>query len=296
MIVISDPRQFKLSGSAVSIGMFDGVHRGHRRVLTTLRDRGLALQLPTVLVTFDPHPLATLRPDFCPALLSTLEGRMSLLASTGHVDYCLVLKFDRDRSTESADDFVRHTLVDTLGMRSLVVGENFACGSGRQGNIRYLASLGDRLGFDLCPVPLRPNACFETGAHCSSTETRRLIQQGDIAGANAMLDRPYELPGTVLGPSEPACRLIDVEVPPGMCVPAVGDYAGTVKKQNLGAPWIGAILQVREQHPQKGARTVRLLVETDTKIALGDAMSVRFLDRARRLAASRAASPTMALI
>ena len=115
MIVISDPSEFNLSGSAVSIGMFDGVHRGHRRVLRKLRDQGLALQLPTVLVTFDPHPLATLRPESCPALLSTLDGRMNLLASTGHVDYCLVLKFDRDRSAESADDFVRRTLVEQAG-------------------------------------------------------------------------------------------------------------------------------------------------------------------------------------
>ncbi|MFM0341489.1 FMN adenylyltransferase [Paraburkholderia fungorum] len=295
MIVISDPSEFNLSGSAVSIGMFDGVHRGHRRVLRKLRDQGLALQLPTVLVTFDPHPLATLRPAFCPALLTTLEGRMELLASTGHVDYCLVLTFDRVRSAESADEFVRRTLVDMLGMRSLIVGENFACGSGRQGNIEYLGHLGDSLGFDVRPVPLRPDTYVGNSAHCSSSETRRLIQQGDIASANAMLDRPHELSGTVFGPSESACRVIDVAVPRDMCSPPVGDYAGTVKKQDVAAPWIGAILQVREQHPQIGARTVRLLVEKDTEIAPGDAMTVRFLDRARS-ATSRVAFGTMAMI
>jgi riboflavin kinase/FMN adenylyltransferase len=280
MRVISDPSEFNLSGSAVSIGMFDGVHRGHRRVLRKLRDQGLALQLPTVLVTFDPHPLATLRPAFCPALLSTLEGRISLLASTRHVDYCLVLKFDQQRSTESADDFVRRTLLGKLGMRSLIVGENFACGSGRQGNIEYLGRLGDSLGFAVCPVPLRPNASIDEGAHCSSSETRRLIQQGEIARANAMLDRPHELSGTVLGPSESASRVIDVVVPRELCSPPVGDYAGTVKKVDVAAPWIDAILQVRERQPHIGARTVRLLVERDTEIALGDAISVRFLDRA----------------
>ncbi|TDN61915.1 FAD synthetase family protein [Paraburkholderia sp. BL10I2N1] len=296
MIVISDPREFNLSGSAVSIGMFDGVHRGHRRVLRKLRERGLALQLPTVLVTFDHHPLATLRPASCPALLSTLEGRADLLASTGHVDYCLVLKFDQERSTESADDFVRRTLVSMLGMRSLIVGENFACGSGRQGNIEYLDNLGGYLGFDVRPVPLRPpNACIENGAHCSSSETRRLIQLGDITSANAMLNRPHELPGTVFGPSDSACRVIDVAVPRDMCSPPVGDYAGTVKRQDVAAPWIGAILQVREQHSRIGARTVRLLVERDTEIALGEAMTVRFLDRARS-AASRVAFGAMVLI
>jgi riboflavin kinase/FMN adenylyltransferase len=220
---------------------------------------------------------------------------MNLLASTGHVDYCLVLRFDGERRGESADDFVRRTLVDMLGMRSLIVGENFACGSGRQGNIEYLGELGDRLGFDVRPVPLRPNARIENGAHCSSSETRRLIQQGDIASANAMLDRPHELSGTVFGPNESACRVIDVVVPRDMCSPPAGDYAGTVKKQDVAAPWIGAILQVREHHAQIGARTVRLLVEKDTEIAAGDAMTVRFLDRARA-ATSRVASATMALI
>jgi riboflavin kinase / FMN adenylyltransferase len=294
MFVISDPSEFKLSGSAVSIGVFDGVHRGHRRVLRELRDQGSTFQLPTVLVTFEPHPLATLRPDYCPARLSTLEGRMSLLASTGHVDYCVVLKFDEKRSAESVDDFVHGTLVNMLGLRSLIVGENFACGNGRRGNIEYLSSLGGRLGFDVHPVPLRSNAYIEGGAHCSSSEARRLIQHGDIASANAMLDRPHELSGTVFGPSESACRVIDVAVSRDMCSPPVGNYAGTVRKQDGATPWIGAILQVREQHSQVGARTVRLFVEKDAQIALGDAMTVRFLDRAKS-ATSGIGFATMAL-
>lgn len=291
MIVISDPSDFKLSRSAVSVGVFDGVHRGHRRVLRKLRKRGLASQLPTVLVTFDPHPLVTLRPESCPALLSTLDGRMKLLASTGHVDYCLVLKFDQERSAESANDFVRRTLVYTLGMRSLIVGENFSCGSGRRGNIEHLSNLGDWLGFDVNAVPLRPNGPVENGAHCSSSETRRLIQRGDIVSANAMLDRPHELPGVVFAPGEPAGRVIEVVVPRNMCAPPVGDYAGTVKKRDVAAPWIDAVLQVREPHPEIGARVVRLLVEKDTETALGDAMSVRFLDRARPAAGRAALAP-----
>jgi riboflavin kinase/FMN adenylyltransferase len=219
---------------------------------------------------------------------------MDLLASTGHVDYCLVLKFDRQRSVESADDFVRGTLVDKLGMRSLIVGENFVCGSGRQGNTTYLGNLGGCLGFDVCPVPLRPNTYIENGAQCSSSETRRLIQQGNIADANAMLDRPHELSGTVFGPSDSTCRVIDLLVPGDLCSPPIGDYAGTVKKQHVAAPWIDAILQVREEHSQIGARTVRLLVEKQTRVALGDAMTVRFHDRARS-APSRFAFNTMAL-
>lgn len=293
MIVISDPHEFNVSRSVVSIGMFDGVHRGHRFVLRKLRERGLSLQAPAIVVTFDPHPLATLRPASCPAFISTLEDRISLLASTRHVDYCLVLRFDRERSNETADDFARRTLVNMLGMRSLIVGENFACGSGRQGNIAYLGDLGTGLGFDVHPLPLLRDEYIANGVHCSSTETRRLIQRGDIASANAMLDRPHELSGTAFGSSVAACRVTDIVVPGAMCSPPAGDYAGTVKKQDVEGPWTAAILQVQEQHPQVGARRVRLLVENDIDIAPGDAVSVRFLDSVKPVA-NRGARAAMA--
>ncbi|MEX3859513.1 FMN adenylyltransferase [Paraburkholderia sp. BR10923] len=292
MLVISDPREFRLSGSVVSIGMFDGVHHGHRHVLQKLRERGAVSSLPTVVVTFDPHPLATLRPAACPAFLSTLEGRMSLLASTGRVDYCMVLRFDRARSEESADDFVEQTLGGRLGMRSLVVGENFACGSGRRGDIEYLSALGGRLGFEVVPVPLQLDSRIAGGAHCSSSETRRLIQRGDIVAANAMLARPHELPGTVHGLLAAPCHAIDLTVPGDMCSPPAGNYAGTVKKQGA-SPWTSAVLQVREQQPGRGGRTVRVLAARTTKIVIGDAMTVRFLDRTN-VTASRVAVGTTA--
>jgi riboflavin kinase/FMN adenylyltransferase len=90
MKVITDACEFGLPGAVVSIGMFDGVHRGHRRVLDLLRDNGRQRSLPTVLITFDPHPRAVLRPEFRPPLLSSLADRIALLAGTGAVDYCLV--------------------------------------------------------------------------------------------------------------------------------------------------------------------------------------------------------------
>jgi riboflavin kinase/FMN adenylyltransferase len=283
MKIIHDPAAFDRSGAAVSIGMFDGVHRGHRRVLHSLRQQGVALRLPTVLLTFDPHPRAVLRPASCPALLSTLPGRMRLLAATGDVDYCLVLDFDRRRSSETADEFVARTLVDMLGMRALVVGQNFACGKGRQGDIAYLRGLGARLGFELFPVPLRADGQPDSAVACSSSETRRLIQRGDIAGANAMLDRPHELSGTVSGPDGAARRVIELAVPGNLCCPPAGEYAGTVKRRDAAASWIGAVLQVREHDGRDPARTLRLLVEQDAGIACGEALSVRFLGRAAGL-------------
>jgi riboflavin kinase/FMN adenylyltransferase len=189
------------------------------------------------------------------------------------------LKFDRERSAVTAGDFVQETLVSKLGMRTLVVGENFACGRGRQGNVGYLVDLGVRLGFEVHPVPLRPQTCVERGTHCSSTEVRRLLRQGDIASANAMLDRAHELSTTVFGSRQSAARVIDVVVPSGMCLPPAGDYAGSVKKRGKTAPWIDAMLQIREDHPQFAERAVRLHLDRDMDAARGDAMVVRFLGK-----------------
>lgn len=291
MRIITNPSEANLQASVVSIGMFDGVHRGHRRVLRLLREQGRARRLPTVVITFDPHPRAVLRPDARPVLLSSLEDRMDLLAMTGSVDYCLVLPFDRQRSAESADDFVQHTLVDGLGMDALVVGENFACGSKRMGTVDYLRSLGASKGFAVLPVPLHETGAQKGAAHCSSTETRRLIQSGDICSAAAMLERPHELCGTVL-PAGLGARVIDVALPCDMCTPPDGDYAGAARKRGAGAPWIAATLQVRQSGPSS-AHTVRLYTERDAGVACGDLVSLRFLDQMRRLGNRRAVSMAM---
>ena len=197
MKVITDSTGFALKGAVVSIGMFDGVHRGHAKVLRQLRERGEQLGLPTAVVTFDPHPRAVVRPDACPRLLSTLDDRMQLLAATGAVDHCLVLRFDRARSQQPADEFVFTTLLQQLGMRALIVGENFACGRGRQGTVDYLSGLGQRLGFAVTGVPLDVVPGTGEAVRSSSTEARRLIQSGDLAGASELLQRPHEMTGTI---------------------------------------------------------------------------------------------------
>jgi riboflavin kinase/FMN adenylyltransferase len=292
MRIITYPSEAGLQGAVVSIGMFDGVHRGHRRVLRELREQGRERRLPTVVITFDPHPRAVLRPDARPVLLSSLEDRMGLLAMTGSVDYCLVLPFDRQRSGESADDFVQHTLVDGLGMHALVVGENFACGSKRSGTIDYLRGLGASKGFTVLPVPLHETGARKGATHCSSTETRRLIQAGDIASAAAMLERPHELCGTVL-PAGLGARVMDVALPCDMCTPPSGDYAGAARKKGSGAAWIAATLQVRGSG-QPSAHTVRLYTEGDAGVASGDLVSLRFLDQMQRLGNQRAFSMAVA--
>jgi riboflavin kinase/FMN adenylyltransferase len=267
----------------VTIGMFDGVHRGHRHVLANLRARGVQLGLPTALVTFDPHPRTVLHPVGAPMLLSSLGDRLRLLEATGAVDHAMVLGFDSARAGQSAEEFVLSVLLRRLRMRELVVGGNFACGRGRRGTVDRLTELGIRLGFSVIAVPLdaipaAAGTASEAPVRSSSTEARRLIQLGDLAGARAVLGRPHELTGIVtrlLGRAG-APRVIEAELPAGMCAPAEADYVGDVCPMLASTDRVPALLRVGGQLQ----RTVRLLTDSDIKVRRGDSLSLRFVDRA----------------
>jgi riboflavin kinase / FMN adenylyltransferase len=204
-------------GCVVSIGVFDGVHRGHRRVLEMLRETAEHLGLPAVVVTFDPHPRRVLQPDKAPPMLVSVERRLELLAATGCVDHVCVMPFDQHRREQSADDFVSQTLIDRLGIRALVVGANFVCGKARTGTIDYLSRLGKAANFSVHPVPLRA-AFDELGVEpASSTVIRRLVLDGDVRSSARLLGRYHELECKVGSRGE-------LLLPPGMCVPRDGRY------------------------------------------------------------------------
>jgi riboflavin kinase / FMN adenylyltransferase len=280
--IIGDVQEFEATGAVVSIGMFDGVHRGHRRVLQALRTTGRCLGLPTVVITFDPHPRAVLRPESAPAMLVSLEDRIELLTLTEAADHCLVLPFDRRASEEPAHDFVKHMLVGRLRMRALVVGDNFCCGRGRTGDIALLHTLGAELGFTVYPVALRSRSDSMAHPPCSSSEMRRLIQSGEIARASAGLARPHEMTGTVSRLAEQAGRVIEVTLPDGMCTPAADHYTGAVRNKHIASPWIPALLQVRHESGRR-PKTVRLVASDDVPVVHGDVLALRFLERASTL-------------
>lgn len=276
MNVFSDPDDFGPPGAVVAIGMFDGVHRGHRRVLGRLRELGLQHGLPTVVLTFDPHPRAVLNPESAPKLLSSLADRMDLLSATGSVDHCLTLPFDRRRSQESVDDFVRGILVKRLGMRALVVGENFACGRGRRGNVDELRRLGAEFEFDVHAIRLRATSDPAGLPHCSSTETRRLIQQGDVRSASMLLGRPHELIGSVAAMAGTPTHSGRADLPREMCIPPAGDYFGCIRPERSDSSWIPATFQVSEA-PLTHLRSVSFVAEGALPAAAGDLVSMQFL-------------------
>ena len=229
-----------MPGTAVTIGAYDGVHLGHRALLADLVARAGAAGLSPVVVTFDRHPASVVRPESAPPLLTDLDQKLELLAECG-IERTLVVPFDRARADESAEDFVREVLVETLEARLVVVGEDFHFGNRRRGNVALLRELGREHGFEVVGVRLTG----EDLAPVSSTRIRSLVAVGDVVGAAALLGRPHEVRGPVVhgdgrGASELGFPTANLEVSTDIALPAHGIYAGYYRRPD-GTGYLAAI-------------------------------------------------------
>ena len=211
--------------SAVTIGVFDGVHRGHQRIVARAREAATARGLPLVVVTFDPHPDEVVRPGSHPPLLCTLRRRVQLLSELG-ADAVCVLQFTLEFSQLSPDEFVRAVLADRLHARHVVVGENFRFGHRAAGDVALLAELGEKHDFTAEGVPL----LTEDGVRISSSLIRERLAAGDVAGAAHALGRPHRVEGVVVRGAQRGRTLgiptANLETPPHTAIPADGVYAG----------------------------------------------------------------------
>ncbi len=180
-------------GAAITVGTFDGVHRGHRVVLDELRRHAEAAGRPAVVVTFQPHPLRVVRPQAAPPLLTTPAEKRDILAETG-VDYAVFLPFTPAMARLTPRQFVEHILIGRLQLAHLIVGYDHALGRDRTGSIDTLRELGAELGFPVDVV----SAVELGGAVVSSTRIRHALQEGDVLAAAAALGRPYSIRGPVV--------------------------------------------------------------------------------------------------
>lgn len=178
------PALGEIEASVTTVGVFDGFHRGHVALVEAALDEGRRLGVPTVLVTFEPHPLVVLAPERAPLQLLSLEDRVEQALALG-VDGVVVLPFTRELAAQPAARFVEHGLVGRLGVRSLVVGDNFRCGRGGEGDVALLAEAGRHLGFEVSGVDLVRHG----ERTCSSTEVRRALAAGDVEAALDVLGR-----------------------------------------------------------------------------------------------------------
>jgi len=214
--------------SVVTIGAYDGVHRGHQAVIGQVRKEAQQLDCQSVVVTFDKHPASVVRPESAPKLLTDLDQKLELLQQTG-IDATLIVEFNRERSTEDPALFVKRVLVDTLRAQVVVVGEDFHFGFNRGGNVAMLRELGKQFDFQVEPVKLiaRPDGVEEP---VSSTSIRRALAGGQVEIATNLLGRAYEVRGVVVNGDKRGRSIgfptANVEVPNAMCLPADGVYAG----------------------------------------------------------------------
>ncbi|TQK51498.1 FMN adenylyltransferase /riboflavin kinase [Streptomyces sp. SLBN-118] len=215
--------------SVVTIGSYDGVHRGHQLIIGRAVARARELGVPSVVVTFDPHPSEVVRPGSHPPLLAPHHRRAELMAELG-VDAILILPFTTEFSKLSPADFIVKVLVDKLHARAVIEGPNFRFGHKAAGNVEFLAEFGATYDYEVEVVDLYVSGAAGGGEPFSSTLTRRLIAEGDVEGAAEILGRPHRVEGVVVRGAQRGRELgyptANVETLPHTAIPADGVYAG----------------------------------------------------------------------
>jgi len=214
-----------LGPTAVTIGVFDGVHRGHQALLARVAEEAAARGLLPGAITFDRHPMTVVRPGSHPRLLSTLSQRVALLGECG-MAFVLVLPFTLKLSRMAAEEFAVKVLLDTVSARVIVVGHNFRFGHRAAGDARLIAALAEPRGVDVIALPLDDDA----GGAVSSTRIRAALADGDVETAARLLGRPFAVEGHVVRGAERG-RLLGIptanlRVPARLALPAKGVYAG----------------------------------------------------------------------
>ena len=264
---------------AVTVGVYDGVHRGHRHVLGTLIERAAALGgVETAVVTFDPHPMQVVAPERAPRMLTSLEHRIELLGSLG-IDLVAVLPFREEVRYLSPAGFAAGVLEEALCARLVVIGGDFRFGHDRTGHVGLLAEFGALQGFDTEIVPM-----VGEEEPVSSTRIRAMVAAGDAAGAEAALERPHEIRGTVV-PGDGRGRTIgvptaNVAVAETVAVPGRGVYA--VWSGVVGEAPVPAVANIGVRPTFGGEReTVEVhLLDVDRDL-YGRSVRLAFVERIR---------------
>ena len=261
--------------SVVAIGVFDGVHVGHRAIVARAVAAATSLGAASVVVTFDPHPARVVRPEAAPLLLGSVSERLDLLSSLD-VSAALVLPFDREMSQWSAEEFVDRVLGSRLHARRVVVGENFRFGNRALGDVGLLRQLGESLDFDVDAVSLV--------GEVSSTAVRGLIASGDVGAAAHALGRLYGVSGVVVRGDGRGRELgfptANIAVPDGVAVPADGVYAGWLVRAD-GSRWPAAIsVGTNPTFDGVDRRVEAYALDADFDL-YGERITIEFADRIR---------------
>jgi riboflavin kinase / FMN adenylyltransferase len=296
--------------TVVTIGVFDGVHRGHQRVIHRVVELARQRDARAVVVTFDPHPTSVVRPDKVPPLLATLERRLELFAANG-ADAVLVVHFDTRRSRQPAEEFVRE-LAGALDLVAVVVGDDFRFGFKAAGDLALLRRLGEELGFEVEGLTRHESPPQPTGADAggpgrvtvptdavSSTAVRKCLERGDVAGARELLGHAFRVDGVVVEGAHRGRELgfptANVPAAPGMALPVDGVYAGWLRvigvrgdgsdtggDAHAGEPMPAAIsVGTNPQFGEEPRRVESYVLDRDDLELYGLQVAVDFVERVR---------------
>lgn len=260
------------------IGVFDGVHGGHRALMAEGRRQADEMGVPLVAVTFDPHPMSVVAAHLAPRSLSTLDHRAELLRDAG-ADSVDILPFDERMAAMSPEEFIAVELVGRLGAKAVVVGEDFRFGHRAAGSVATLCTEGERWGFSATGVGL-----VGDGERWSSTRIRSLLDEGDVAGAGRLLRRPYALDGVVVHGDHrgrelgyPTANLAWADDP---VVPADGVYAGWLSVEGERLP-AAISVGTNPQFDGRERRVEAYVLDREDLALYGLPIRVEFVERLR---------------
>ncbi|MDP9459540.1 MAG: bifunctional riboflavin kinase/FAD synthetase [Actinomycetota bacterium] len=281
-----------LGRTVVTVGMYDGVHRGHQALIGAAVARARAMRRPCLLLTFDPHPAEVVRPGSHPAILTSLDRKAELVAELG-VDAMCVLPFTPEFMRLAPETFTYTVLVEHLHAAQVVVGTNFTYGHRAAGDVSTLAAEGRRFGFAVEGIALAEDSSDGGEVTISSTYIRACVAAGDLQSAARALGRPHRVDGVVVRGDQRGRDLgyptANVETPPFTAIPADGVYAGHLVTRN---PRSGA---ARERFPaaisvgtnptfRGSRRTVEAFVLDYDGDLYGEHVGVEFVQRLRPMA------------
>jgi riboflavin kinase/FMN adenylyltransferase len=284
--------------TVVTIGVFDGVHRGHQRIVHRALARAAELRLPGVAVTFEPLPESVVRPLDKPALLTTLPRRLELLGELG-LDATYVVDFTTEFSQRSPEEFVQSVLVDKLRAVDIVVGANFRFGRRVAGDVATLAELGGTAGFMVDPIqlagPISDPYSEASSKVFSSSWIRERIAAGDVESAADALGRPHRLEGTVIHGDHRGRELgyptANLEVAVDLAIPADGVYAGRLN----GMP-AAISIGTNPTFGGTGRRVEAYVIDHDGLDLYGTAVTLDFVARVRPIVTFDSADALVAQI
>jgi riboflavin kinase/FMN adenylyltransferase len=282
-----------LGRTVVTVGMYDGVHRGHQELIGTAVSRARAMRRPCLLLTFDPHPAEVIRPGSHPAILTSMDRKAELVAGLG-VDAMCVLPFTQEFMRLSPESFTHTVLVEHLHAAQVVVGQNFTYGHRAAGTVESLTVEGRRFGFAVEGIALAEDTSDGGEVTISSTYIRACVAAGDMVSAARALGRPHRVDGVVVRGDRRGRDMgyptANVESAPFTAIPADGVYAGFLVTRD---PRSGAS---RERFPaaisvgtnptfQGSRRTVEAFILDYDGDLYGEHVGVEFVQRLRPMEA-----------